>query len=188
MVYPGTHYIDNRPGFSVGNTGEDFFRIDQNRSAALDPEFALTSLSQLSSSSNFDIFDPDNDLFKFNSTDGGIIFPRGTSITAMDLRKTKVRPLFVPDPENSLINSTSIFRVTGGCYFYGFTVFDGDQEGQSINYRHDKYTPSFSHHKLTVFEYADGVNERSGVSIASTTSSLTDLEMYYIKIQKSLRR
>ena len=24
MVYPGTHYIDNRPGFSVGNTGEDF--------------------------------------------------------------------------------------------------------------------------------------------------------------------
>ena len=186
MVYPGTHYIDNRPGLFVANAGDSFLKLDPNRSAALDPEFISTGLSQLSSSSNFDIFSSDNDLYKFNSTEGGIILPRGTSITGVDLRKTKIRPLFVPDPENTLISNTAIFRVTGGCYFFGFTFFDGDQNGVVYkNYRNDKYTPSFSHHKLTAFEYADGVNTLNKVSIASTDSPYTDLQMYYIKVQKA---
>ena len=36
-------------------------------------------------------------------------------------------------------------------------------------------TPSFSHHKLTCFEYADGVN-------VDNRFSLTDLEIYYAKL------
>ena len=39
----------------------------------------------------------------------------------------------------------------------------------------DKASPTFSHHKLTVFEYADGVNEVSN-------TGLTDLQMYYAKL------
>jgi hypothetical protein len=186
MVYPGTHYIDNRPGYVVTNGGSTFLQLDPNISAATDPNYVSASLSELSSTSNFDIFDSANDLYKFNSTEGGVILPRGTSITGLDLRKTKIRPLFVPDPENSLIDRTAIFKVTGGCYFYQFTIFDGDLNGLVYkNYRTDKYTPSYSHHKLTAFEYADGVNELSKVSIASTTSSLTDLQMYYIKVQRA---
>jgi hypothetical protein len=186
LVYPGTHYIDNRPGLIVANAGTTFLKIDPNVSATADPSLTGESLPELSNSSNFDIFNENNDLYKYNSIEGGVILPRGTSIIGMDLRKTKIRPLFVPDPENSFINRTSIFRVTGGCYFYQFTFFDGDINGTVYkNYRVDKYTPGYSHHKLTAFEYADGANPVSRISVASTTSSLTDLEMYYVKIQKA---
>jgi len=186
LVYPGTHYIDNRPGHVIANDNQSFLQLDPNISAVVDPVYVSASLSELSSTSNFDIFDSNNDLYKFNSTEGGVILPRGTSITGMDLRKTKIRPLFVPDPENTLIDSSAIFRITGGCYIYQFTIFDGDQNGLVYkNYRTDKYTPNYSHHKLTVFEYTDGANELGKVSIASTTSKLTDLQMYYIKVQKA---
>ena len=186
LVYPGVHYIDNRPGYVVANAGDTFLKLDPNISATSTPVYTSADLPQLSLTSNFDIFDPDNDLHKYNSTEGGVILPRGTSVTGLDLRKTKIRPLFVPDPENSVISNTSIFRITGGCYFYQFTIFDGDQNGVVYkNYRTDKYTPTFSHHKLTAFEYVDGANQLNKVSIGSTTSVLTDLEMYYIKVQKA---
>jgi len=129
LVYPGTHYIDNRPGHVIANDNQSFLQLDPNISAVVDPVYVSASLSELSSTSNFDIFDSNNDLYKFNSTEGGVILPRGTSITGMDLRKTKIRPLFVPDPENTLIDSSAIFRITGGCYIYQFTIFDGDQNG-----------------------------------------------------------
>jgi len=186
LVYPGTHFIDNRPGLIVANGGTTFLKIDPNVSATADPLLTAASLTELSNSSNFDIFNENNDLYKYNSIEGGVILPRGTSIIGMDLRKTKIKPLFVPDPENTFINRSSIFRVTGGCYFYQFTFFDGDINGTVYkNYRVDKYTPGYSHHKLTAFEFADGANSVSKVSVASTTSILTDLEMYYVKIQRA---
>ena len=41
---------------------------------------------------------------KLNSVRGGVIIPRGTSIVGKDLRKTKIRPKYVPDPENGTSN------------------------------------------------------------------------------------
>ena len=61
-----------------------------------------------------------------NSVYGGVIIPRGTSIVGMDLRKTKIRPMFVPDPADADIKQTCLFRVTGTCYFYQFTFFDAN--------------------------------------------------------------
>jgi len=186
LVYPGVNFIDNRPGYVVTNAGNSFLELDPNLSPATTPAYVSASLNELSSSSNFDIFSPTNDLYKYNSSSGGVILPRGTSIIGLDLRKTKIRPLFVPDPENDLIVRSSIFRITGGCYFREFTVFDGDPNGTVYkNYKTDLVTPSFSHHKLTVFEYADGVNPLSRVSIGSTTSAFSELQMYYIKVQKA---
>ena len=63
---------------------------------------------------------PNNVLYKFNSVNGGVIVPRGISIVGMDLRKTKLRPLYVPDPTSGSIPSSAVFRVTGGCYFWQF--------------------------------------------------------------------
>ena len=64
-----------------------------------------------------------------------------------------------------------------------------ERGGRSLNtlknYKTDLVTPSFSHHKLTVFEYADGANPLNRVSIGSTTSTFTELQMYYIKVQKA---
>jgi hypothetical protein len=177
LVYPGTHYIDNRPGFSIQNiSSAAVFKRPLN--------FGWTTsgatITEFTENSNFDIFDEDNDLRKFNSIEGGVILPRGTSIVGLDLRKTKIRPLYVPDPENENVSPSSIFRVTGTCYFTSFTLFDADPNRPAYkDTTVRKVAPNFSHHKLTCFEYADGVNL---VRLGSELTDLTDLEMYYYKI------
>ena len=102
----------------------------------------------------------------------------------MDLRKTKIRPKYVPNPTNDNIERSAIFRVTGGCYFWQFSVFDANPNGTCItDYTTNEVIPNFSHHKLTVFEYADGVN---GVGISDEfqtySTTRTDLDMYYEKV------
>ena len=174
LLYPGEHLVDNRPGFIPD--GLNNFRL-RNGSTSNDlPPFDLTS--------NFDLNTADNELFKLNSVHGGVILPRGTSLVGLDLRKTKIRPKYVPDPENDNIERTAIFRVTGACYLWQFSIFDGDPNGSVYkDYNSNLFVPNFSHHKLTVFEYADGVN---GVNINDTfqnyTTSRTDLDMYYEKV------
>jgi hypothetical protein len=151
LVYPGIHKIDNRPGYSIhNNSGTAEYK---NRFGS------VVASSELTSTSNFDIEDPANVLYQFNSVDGGVIIPRGTSLVGMDLRKTKIYPMFVPDPQDNEIDATAIFRVTGGCYFWQFSLFDGEPNSNVYkNYTTTRFSPNFSHHKLTCFEYADGNN------------------------------
>ena len=177
LVYPGIHYIDNRPGFSIQEvTGaavfKRYFNGSWTTSGATINEFTLNS--------NFDIFDETNDLRKFNSVNGGCILPRGTSVVGLELRKTKIRPLYVPDPLNDSITPSAVFRTTGTCYFTAFTIFDADP--QRACYKDStirKVAPNFSHHKLTCFEFADGVNK---VVLDGNDTGVTDLEMYYYKL------
>ena len=167
---PGDYIIDNRPGVAT---------------AAEVPE--------LSDQSNFDIFDPNNDLYKFNAAStigkdkndnttticqGGIVVPRGTSIVGMDLRKTRVRPRYVPNPtEGAGLFRTTIFKVTGACYFWQFSMFDAlsknDSSGLGGVYQYpDASTTidaSYSHHKVTCFTYADQ----------------TDLDLFYQKAARA---
>ena len=165
MVSPGTHYIDNRPGFQIDTSGNV---TDINGTAA--------SISELSIGTKFDIQDPDNVLYHFNSVHGGVILPRGTSIIGADLRKTKIKPKFIPQPGNGLIDSSAVFRVTGGCFFFNFSLFDGDPNDRVFrDYTNNVYAPNYSHHKLTCFEFADGTNIVAG-------KSNTDLDMYYAKL------
>ena len=176
LVYPGTHYIDNRPGYTIENSGGTAaFRSYTNgvwQTGAVISEFTQFS--------NFDIFDKANDLVKFNSVYGGVILPRGTSIVGLDLRKTKLRPLYVPDPYNDSVSSSALFRVTGTCYFTSFTIFDADLKRSAYkDSTNVLVSPNFSHHKLTCFEYADGVNN---IVINNQNLGLTDLAAYYAKI------
>ena len=174
LLYPGTHEIDNRPGYNVIN--------DNGQARFRDRNGVLRDLNQLTDESNYNLDDSDNDLYKYNSVEGGAIVPRGVSIVGLDLRKTNIRPKFVPDPTDDAILRSAIFRITGGCYFWQFTIFDGDPKSSVYrDYTSDRYSPRYSHHKLTVFEYADGVN---GVGIGTSTST-TDLDMYYHKVQKA---
>ena len=85
-----------------------------------------STLSQFTTETNFDVLDINNELYKYNSTEGGAILPRGTSLIGLDLRKTKIRPLYVPDPEYDDKLYSSVLRVTGTCYFTAFTIFDAD--------------------------------------------------------------
>ena len=175
MLMPGIHYIDNRPGL-VDTTGIDEFAFDQVTQAwGADPIL--------------DISNPDNVLYKFNNTEGGAIIPRGSSLVGYDLRRTTIRPMYVPDPATTEreIPRSAIFNVTGGCYFWQFTIKDGQTTSESplydaaagtgkVYYDPSDFTrlaaPNFSHHKLTVFEYADK----------------EELALFYRKIAKAFSR
>ena len=174
LLYPGEHTVDNRPGYIP-----DGLNNYRTRAGAITndlPPYDLTS--------NLSLDSPDNELYKLNSIHGGVIVPRGTSLVGLDLRKTKIRPKYVPDPENDNIERSALFRITGACYFWQFTMFDADPNGVCYkDYTKNTFVPNFSHHKLTCFEYADGTN---GVEINDTfqgyASTRTDLDMYYEKI------
>jgi hypothetical protein len=182
LVYPGTHYIDNRPGFSIQPNPSSPNTALYKRRTGKDTWVTDTSLSEFTNSTNFDVLDSNNDLYKFNSVTGGVILPRGTSIIGLDLRKTKIRPLYVPDPNDPNIELSSIFNVTGTCYFTAFTILDADITKTVFkDYTSNRYVPNYSHHKLTVFTYADGVNK---VALGLDQTNLTDLDMYYYKVAK----
>ena len=177
VLYPGDYVIDNRPG--KNSSGQAFIPSD---------------ISELSDSSVMDLVDasgnpnPNNILYRFNSVEGGVVVPRGTSIVGMDLRKTKLRPLYIPDPAAGAIDPSAIFRVTGGCYFWQFSFFDGPSTGvyKDPSQPAASSPPTFSHHKLTCFEYADGKNVQTTINdTAGTALSVTDLDLYYQKIAKA---
>tara|TARA_Y100001973_G_scaffold89627_1_gene136157 strand:+ start:2560 stop:8361 length:5802 start_codon:yes stop_codon:yes gene_type:complete len=183
LCFPGEHLIDNRPGFGIKTVSGD--------ARAVKPDGGVTNLGatetfSLTLNSNFDLTQEDNILYKFNSVHGGVIIPRGTSLVGLDLRKTKIRPKYVPNPTDPDVPYSSIFKVTGTCYFWQFTLFDGD-ESTTVYTDHKDFSdinrskPTFSHHKLTCFEYADGVNVIGDYQ-------LTDLQVYYSKLSNAFNR
>jgi hypothetical protein len=155
---PGVHHIDNRPG--IENVADlPVFQYNQ-------------ALGEWETNSNvsFNLSDPNNILYKFNGRDGGATIPRGTSLVGMDLRRTQLRPLYVPDPADKDVPRCALFNVTGGCYFWQFTIQDGDLSSNSPLYDATagigkvytqpndtvtKLVPEFSHHKITNFVFAD---------------------------------
>ena len=177
LLYPGTHLVDNRRGLQVGLTGGVAKYRNQN-----DVDVTSSTDLTLNSGTVFDIENAGNVLHKLNSVDGGIIVPKGTSIIGLDLRKTKIKPLYVPDPEDVTVDRSAIFRITGGCYFWQFSIFDGDREVFFNNDYGTKRNPGFSHHKLTCFEYADGINKKP---VTNSTQEYTDLQMYYFKLMNA---
>lgn len=175
LLYPGEHIVDNRPGWIP--TGSGTFQL---RSSEITSDFSDWDLT-----TNFEITSVSNVLYKLNSIYGGVIVPRGTSIVGLDLRKTKIRPTYVPDPENDNIERSAVFRLTGASYIWQFTILDADPNGLCYyNYTSNTKVPNFSHHKLSAFEYADGVNNViiDDDFISDTNYGRTDLSMYYEKV------
>jgi hypothetical protein len=155
MLSPGNHYIDNRPG--ILNPEEIVpFGFDQ-------------ATGEWTDDSILDLGNPNNILYKFNGPNGGATIPRGTSLVGMDLRRTRLHPLYVPDPADKDVGRTTLFNVTGGCYFWQFTILDGDVEPNSPLYDENErigkvysqpnstvtQIPYYSHHKICNFEFAD---------------------------------
>ena len=174
FLSPGVHHIDNRPGWIPLVQGNYLLRSGINSS----------DFVPFNNTSNFDIFDTNNILYKLNSIYGGVIVPRGTSIVGQDLRKVVIRPIYVPNPVNDLIERSAIFRLTGGCFLNSFTFKDADTfKPAYFDYSTNIVDPTFSHHKLTCFEYADGKNP---VDISDDfidyATDRTDLDMYYEKV------
>ena len=177
VLYPGNHIVDNRPGWIP--IAANNYRL---RDGTTSSEFGAWDLT-----TNFDLTSDTNQLYKLNSIYGGVIVPRGVSIVGIDPRKTKIRPKYVPNPENSSIERSAIFRLTGGCYISQFGLQDADPNGVCFkDYTINKFVPNFSHNKLTCFEYADGVNnvdiDDDFISGSDGEFTRTDLDMYYEKV------
>lgn len=103
-----------------------------------------------------DIYQPTQaDLRGFNASgSSGIILPRGVSIIGEDLRKTVIRPAYVPAADGDPSTGRgAIFRSTGGGFFFNFTFKDTPKANSS-------------HHLLHCFEFC----------------SETDLRAYYNKV------
>jgi hypothetical protein len=181
VIYPGEHLVDNRPGWIPDGLDPDDSTL---RNFIVRSGVTSNNFFPFDATTNFNLETDDNALYKLNSIHGGVIIPRGVSLVGMDLRKTRIRPRYVPNPENDNIDRSAIFRLTGGSFFWNFTVFDANPAGQVYqDYTLNKRLPNFSHNKLTVFEYADGVNPvqiRDQFVIYETDR--TDLDMYYEKV------
>lgn len=140
ILAPGAHTVHNNPGRSS------------------------TSIGPWAKSRNLSI----KDLIAFNPAgDGGLILPRGVSLCGPDLRKTVIRPSYVPanvDERSDYSNRGAIFKVTGTGYFFGFTLRDciGEQR---------------SHHLLDSFQFID---QREG---DVTRNELTN---FYAKVNSAL--
>ena len=177
LLYPGEHAVDNRPGWiPTDDSGSASYTL---RDGTESTDFSAWDLTTV-----FDLNNANNALYKLNSVHGGVIVPRGTSLVGLDLRKTKIRPKYVPSPTNTNIERSALFRVTGECYFWQFSVFDADPNGDAyVDYTANTFLPNFSHHKLTTFEYADGVNNVD-IKDAFLTygTDRTDLQLYYEKV------
>ena len=177
LLYPGEHIVDNRPGWiPIHDDIPNTYRLRSGTSSDNFPPFDIRT--------NFDLNSPNNALYKLNSIHGGVIIPRGTSIVGLDLRKTKILPKYVPNPENNNIERAAIFRVTGACYLWQFSIFDADLNSIAYkDYTTNTFVPNFSHHKLTCFEYADGVNPVIiDDDFLTYNTTRTDLDMYYEKV------
>ena len=183
LLFPGEHVIDNRPGWAVYDNNGTAYAVPPSGGIGVPAQ----SILSLDLNSNFDLTQENNILYKFNSVYGGVPLPRGVSLVGLDLRKTKIRPKYVPNPTDSGVKKSAIFRLTGTCYIWQLSFFDGDEIGtvytDPTNFSEErKSTPLFSHHKLTCFEYIDGVND---VIVGSTFYGLTDLDMYYSKLSNA---
>jgi hypothetical protein len=82
-----------------------------------------------------------DDLRAFNSSDLGVILPRGVSILGADLRKAVILPTSVPTSDSDpRTERGSVFKTTGGSFFFNFTFKD---------------VPGYtsSHHLLSAFAF-----------------------------------
>lgn len=72
-----------------------------------------------------------------NPSTGGLVVPRGISVDGVDLRKVRVRPMYIPELTPTEIEPqtkrTAIFKVTGGTYISLLTFTDNPQYARTHN-------------------------------------------------------
>lgn len=108
LLLPGRNIVYNEPGVTLGE-------FEELVSGFADDQVMTQALLRL-----------------FNGPDGGLLVPRGTSIVALDLRKTTIHPTYYPfwsrtlyEVDPSLIEARSaLLRWTGNSYFTSFTFRD----------------------------------------------------------------
>jgi hypothetical protein len=100
------------------------------------------------------------ELIAFNPPTGGVLGPRGCSLHGQDLRKTTIRPTWVPAVQDEVAdysNRRAMLKVSGTGFFFNFTAMDKIGHAESV-------------HLLDVFHPA----------------SKTELDLFYEKIESAV--
>ena len=108
LLLPGRNIVYNEPGITLGEFEEQITGLQTDQTIT-------QSILRL-----------------FNGPSGGLLIPRGTSIIALDLRKTVIQPTYYPfwsrtlfEADPTLIEARSaILKWTGNCYCTSFTFKD----------------------------------------------------------------
>lgn len=77
-----------------------------------------------------------DDLTLFNPATGGLLMPRGCSLRGQDLRKTALRPSWVPPFADELAdysNRRAILKVSGTGFFFDYTFMDKIGHAESVH-------------------------------------------------------
>lgn len=100
LLYPGDHIVDNRPGSYA-------YKLDGSNNIVPNVDTAFTELASEGNLGWSNSTKEYADLFRItNATRGGVIIPRGVSIIGLDLRKTKLKPKYVPGGGNNTAASS----------------------------------------------------------------------------------
>jgi len=160
MLYPGDHIVDNRPGSYA-------YKLDGSNNIVpnVDGQFAeLASEGNLGWSNSTKQY---ADLFRItNATRGGLIIPRGVSIIGLDLRKTKLRPKYIPGGGNNTAAST--IQVNFDVNTVNRTqIVINNSSGGDTNSFNDVYVGSV---------FKNGVQDGSGSDLISPGTTITSFE------------
>jgi len=155
IVAPGITPVYNGPGIPLKtSTGENNFSVNFEAANPSIPD-VLT-------------------LQQFNSPEGGMFVPRGTSILGMDYRKTQLRPTYVPTVVNPSTNQgsyqplTAILKWTGDSLLETFTFRDKRENVEISDFKSDAAGTGvfvstkahcFGYNDLVTFNYAAGTNQ-----------------------------
>lgn len=77
-----------------------------------------------------------DELIAFNPTTGGVLLPRGCSMHGQDLRKSSLRPSWVPAVEDEAAdysNRRAILKVSGTGFFFNATTMDKIGHTESVH-------------------------------------------------------
>jgi hypothetical protein len=145
MVLPGQYEIDNRPGYDITTNP-----LSAGTAVAIDAE-----------------------PFRFNPRNGGVIVPRGTSIVGYDLRKTVIRPKYVPSP----------FSIDGSITSDGYILYHTMYDGANMVEKNRGYIQEQT--KLYLQGNQAGYN---GLNDAQKNLCIRDIGYFIDAIVKDLRQ
>ncbi len=158
MVLPGQYEIDNRPGL-------DIFTNPLTQSVDEDPtDGTAAAAGNLGTGSSW----------RFNPRNGGVIVPRGTSIVGYDLRKTVIRPKYVPAP----------FSVEGSITADSFSLLQVAFDGAVMVERNRGYLIEQAELKMTASGAAGGWSSLNNIEKAACRR---DIGYFIDAIVKDLR-
>jgi hypothetical protein len=94
----GLTFLATAQGIGTGTVTLNNDKFEAFTIMVMPGDYTIDNRPGVIGTSNLTFTSFETELYKFNPKNGGVIVPRGTSIVGYDLRKTVIRPKYVPEP------------------------------------------------------------------------------------------